>query len=110
MNKKIILVIGLCLLVSLSGIIITTIDNSVEWGYRMINIGVGVGQLLGLMMMISNGTIMGTLYWKFIIAFLVLTLFGAILKIMHYSYADQSLLAGCLGVAVTYLIRFIAKK
>src|SRR5690349_4771209 len=104
MNKKIILVIGLCLLVSLSGLVITTIDNSVEWGYRMITIGLGVGQLLGLMMMISNGTIMGTLHWKIVVAFLALTLFGALLKILHYSYADQSLLAGCLGVATTYLV------
>jgi len=108
--KKIIVPIGVCLLCSLVGLVLMVVDESTEWGYIMFDAGLIFGQLLGLVMMIQNGTIIGTIYFRVIVAFLAIILFGVLLKILHYDYADQSVLLGSLGIAASYLVRFFAKK
>lgn len=110
MVRKIIVPIGVCLLCSLVGLILIVVDESTEWGYIIFDKGLSMAQLFGLVVVVRSGTIIETVYFRVIVAFVAIILFGALLKILHYNYADQSFLFGFLGIAATYLVRFFAKK
>jgi hypothetical protein len=108
-NKLTIFLTAASLLTAAIGLIFRVIDIGGEASDEVIEIAFGTGGILGLYLLISNGTIMNTIYWRLILRFLVVTLVGVVFKIMHYAYADLILTVGLSSMALTYLVRFIKK-
>jgi hypothetical protein len=69
-----------------------------------------IGQASGILLLLKNGTILTTIYWKIICLLFCLAIVGFMFKIMHWKFADIILLTSLISIAITYLIRFIFKN
>jgi hypothetical protein len=109
-NKINILLLVISFIASIIGLsMILTIPEN-DLGYSIFEYGIGFTQFLGMILVLLNGTIIGTIYFK-IIEFLTVSIFaGAAFKIMHWPGSSIILLVSLFGVVITYLIRFINKK
>ncbi|MGI4759759.1 MAG: hypothetical protein ACRYF0_03570 [Janthinobacterium lividum] len=109
-NRALIIVIGLCLAAAGVGKLLTYTPASANSGNLLLTWGIGLGQLLGLLLLVRNGTILGTAYAKIILLLYGLLLIGVTFKILHWLGADYLLGSALAGIALTYTIRFIRKQ
>jgi len=108
-NKTALILIGISVLLIISGLILDYIIPENEYSDLLIIIGLSSGQLVGLIMMVRNGTLMNTTYWKFINFCIGITIVGALFKIQHWPGSNIILLAASIGITITYAIRFFIK-
>jgi hypothetical protein len=105
-NRALTLAIGLCLLVAGVGKLLTYTPTNTDMGTTLLTWGLGLGQLLSLVLLVSNGTILGTVYAKIILPLYGLLLVGVVFKISHLPWANELLWGALGGIALTYSIRF----
>jgi hypothetical protein len=108
-NRQSLLIILLLLIVALLGYSFNLFRGEEENAAWLIDGALRLAQLLGVYVLITNSNITKTIYWPFIVFFFALTILGALIKILHWAGADETLMVSLLGTSVTYLIRFIRK-
>lgn len=109
-NRALTLAIGLCLLAAGVGKLLTNTPDSAATGSLLLNWGIGLGQLLSLVLLVTNGTILGTIYAQIILPLYGLLLVGVLFKITHWLGADFMLWGALAGIALTYAVRFARKS
>jgi len=109
-NKISLLTIIVFLSVSLSGLFIIEFSPQQKLGETLNTIGLSLAQLIGLIMLVTNGTILTTKIFRTIQIGIGFLMIGAIFKIMHWPGASIILLVSMFTIAITYLVRFIYKK
>src|ERR1700693_5921749 len=78
---------------------------------NIVNIGLSVLRLAGIILIIQNGSILKSKPFIQIIYFLICTtIIGSMFKIMHWPYGNLLFTAGLSGIILTYAIHFINKK
>lgn len=109
-NKISFIAIIIFLLVSISGLFIIEFSPQKKLGETLNTIGLSLAQLIGLIMLVTNGTILTTKIFRTIQIGIGFLMIGAIFKIMHWPGASIILLVSMFTIAITYLVRFIYKK
>jgi len=109
-NRALLVAIGLCLLVAGAGKLLTYAPASAATGTWLLSVGSGLGQLLGLWLLVRNGTILGTVYARVMLFLGGLLLLGAAFKILHWAGANPLLVVALAGIALTYSLRFFRKR
>jgi hypothetical protein len=107
MNKFLLIVISVVLFVALAKVIFPSLFISFQFAPEQI---VFIAQVIGLIMMLVNGTFTDTLYFKVSILIFIIILVGAAMKILHYAGADQTILISLPIIPLIYLIHFVLKK
>lgn len=108
-NRTLTIAIGLCLLAAGTGKLLTYTPAGATTGTMLLTWGIGLGQLLSAGLLVTNGTILGTVYAKIILPLYGLLLVGTVFKISHYPWGDELLWGSLAGIALTYSIRFARK-
>lgn len=109
-NKTITILLGLFFIIIVLGLTMIMFYPENSFSYTIFNIGILAGQFSGLYLLIRNGTITQTIYWKIILFCFGVTTIGAMFKIMHWPLGNIFFISGFLIIAITYLIRFRNKK
>lgn len=69
-----------------------------------------IAEILCLILMLVNGTLMGTIPYKIFIGSILLLGLGAIFRIMHYTGGEEMMVLSFILIPLTYTIHFICKK
>ena len=93
---------------ALGGLIILMLTYFESGGW-LLDLGLLTSGLLGLAMLIRNGTLTKTIYFRYIMFCFAIIIVGALFKIMHWPGGAICLMVGFIGIAVIYTIRFIKK-
>lgn len=109
-NKTTLIIIAISLVAALVGLIISFFDASINLADLLLTGGYTIAQFLGLLILLYNGSLIGTKYFRIIQFLTGITILGALFKIMHWPGANEMLLISLNGIALTYLVRFINKK
>jgi hypothetical protein len=109
-NRTLLFLIGLCLVGADVGKLLTHTFASADTGHLLLTWDMGLGQLLGLVLLVQNGTILGTIYANTILLLGGLLLVGIFFKILHWVGVDPLLECALAGIALTYSSWFIRKK
>jgi hypothetical protein len=72
--------------------------------------GFAIGNIVSIIFLVKNGSIIGTIYFKLIAVFIAAYAIGALLKLRHWPLADEIILFSISGVCITYLVRFLKKQ
>jgi len=112
-NRYFLTIIGLLIMLSFIGIILTNISSeseTVELGWNMFEYGSRIGGFVGLIMLLSKGTFIKTKYYKIAQGIISFVIIGALLKIMHWTeYANLIVITGLIGIAMCYFLHFSKK-
>lgn len=108
-NRVLLFCIGACLLAAAGGWLLLRWQPLNEWGYPLSCWGLGLGELAGLVLLLRNGALASSGAFYFVLAGWTLALVGGLFKILHWPGADLLLLAGLLGMALTYTVHFGSK-
>lgn len=112
-NRLFLTIIGLVILSSFTGIILTNISSeseTVELGWNMFDYGMRIGSFVGVIMLLSNGTFIKTKYFKIAKGIISFVIIGALLKIMHWTeYANHIIILGLIGIVICYFLHFSEK-
>jgi hypothetical protein len=106
MNKFLAVVIALFLLLGLIGLFIR--DESILSNYAEVSFV--IAENIGIIMMLVNGTFISTQYFKISTGLILIIVLGALMKILHLTGADETLLFPFPVLLLVYLIHFIYKK
>lgn len=109
-NKISFIAIIIFLLVSITGLFLIEFSLQKKLGETLNTIGLSFAQLIGLIMLVTNGTILTTKIFRTIQVGIGFLIIGAMFKIMHWPGASIILLVSMFTIAITYLVRFIYKK
>ena len=109
-NKIFIILIQFALITAAIGFIMHKITPANGLGETLLSSGFNIGHLLALLLLMRNGTIYKTIYWRIIQFSFVLTVLGAMFKVMHWPFAGPMLFISFLSIVLTYAVRFINKK
>jgi len=107
MNKFLIVAIGLLLLMALVDFLPLPAISS---GGAYAIILIAIAEIMGMIMMLVNGTFTDTRYYTIAKGAIALVLLGAAFKILHYPGADQLLIIPFAILCVLYIIHFFGKK
>ena len=107
-NKQTYIILTILFLTYIIGGLLYLFDNPLGW--LVYDIGLIPGVILGLIMLIKNGTIISTTYFKLILAFIVLTFIGAFFKVSHWPFGQIILTGSLISIGLVYLIWFVNKK
>ncbi len=69
-----------------------------------------IAEIIGLIIMLINGTFKKSVFYKFFTASLFVLLLGVLLKVLHLNGADQLMALPYLVIPVVYTLYFIRKK
>lgn len=108
-NKTTLYLIGLSLIAVLIGLMINLQNPTNILGEITTSVGHGIAQLLGIFMLLRNGTLKRTVYFRIIKVCIGLTLIGVLLVIRHLPGAYLLLFISLISIALTYLVWFFAK-
>lgn len=108
-EQRIIKIIGLCLVIALIGLILDLTKVYESLGYFMLNLGLLIGEIMGLIILIRHSTLTKTRYWKVTQFSIGIVLIGMMFKILHLPGANLVLIAAVLAIGQTYTVRFIKK-
>jgi hypothetical protein len=107
-NKTTVLIIGILLILGLSGELLNYFNIS-TFDF-LTKIAIGIGRLGGIILILQNGTLTKTRpFFQFILFLLGITILGGLFKILHWPYNNAILLSGLFGVPTVYAIRFFKK-
>lgn len=105
-NRALTLAIGLCLLAAGVGKLLAYLPAHAASANPLLTWGLGLGQLLGVVLLVANGTILGTVYAKLLLPLCGLLLASVVFKISHLPWASEMLWGSLGGIALTYSIWF----
>lgn len=108
-NKTALILIGIMIIAMIVGWIMSILLPENYLANIILNFGLIVGQLLGLIMLVHNGTISTTIYWKIIKFCIGVAMIGAMFKIQHWVGANIILTTSFICIAITYSVRFFRK-
>jgi hypothetical protein len=72
--------------------------------------GLKLAEILGMIMMLGNGTFRDTRVYKITVVFIFSYILGVVFKIMHLTGADELLLLSGLAIMILYFVHFIRKE
>jgi hypothetical protein len=101
-NKIAIVVVGALLAISL-------LDQVVELGHPLVAYSASAATCAALMMMLANGTFTDRKYYTLAYFLMGATLLGFLLKILHWTGADQILVLSVIALVILYSIHFATK-
>lgn len=107
-NKQTFIILGIFFLIYIIGGLLYIFDNPLGW--LVFDIGLIPGFIVGLILLIKNGTIISTMYLKLILVFIMLTLVGTFFKVSHWPFGLIIQTGSLLSIGLIYLIWFINKK
>jgi hypothetical protein len=108
-NKTALTLIGISIIAIVFGSILDLIIPGHDLANILLYSGLLTGQLLGLIMLILNGSIMNTIYWKIIQFCLGIAIIGVLFKIQHWVGSNIIITISFISIVITYAIRFINK-
>ena len=82
---------------------------SINKDYSLLEIGLGVLNLSGVVLLVSNGTFIKSRAFKFSLIAVALLILGSLFKLMHWPYGDYIFIIGSLFFLVLYSIWFVKK-
>ncbi|MES2622288.1 MAG: hypothetical protein V4615_15665 [Bacteroidota bacterium] len=107
-SKTLIFLIGLLLIVGLLGEFLFYLDIT-QFG-TVTQTGTAIGRLGGLILLFRQGTLTKSRsFFQLTVVLLGLTVLGAIMKIMHWPFANLILLIGLIGIPTIYSFHFFKK-
>ena len=77
--------------------------------YSLLEIGLGVLNLSGVVLLVSNGTFIKSRAFRFSFIAVALLILGSLFKLMHWPYGDYIFIIGSLFFLVQYSIWFVKK-
>lgn len=90
-------------------LIISSFEGANEGWNSIGKLAIYVMWASGFYLLINNGTFKNTLYFKLSIPFTIVTFFGFLFKIMHWTGANSMLLGSSVLIIVLYGISFLHK-
>lgn len=112
-NKVLLILIGLSILSIIAGILIQSFATNVDatyFGLDLYSFSFWIGTLLGLALLLANGTFIYSLYFRISCIAILVVLAGAALKILHWtSYADSIIVMGLVLIMLIYAWHFLQK-
>ncbi|MES2575249.1 MAG: hypothetical protein V4572_09925 [Bacteroidota bacterium] len=112
-NRIFLIIIGIGILSSFIGITLTYTSSdyeTIELGRTTFDYGLRISSLIGLIMLLYNGTFVNTKYFKIVQVIVALVIVGALLRIMHWiPYTDHIIIIGLIGIAISYFLSFLNK-
>jgi hypothetical protein len=106
MNRFLLFAIALLLLPGLLGYFTTLNATLTTYASELVT----VAENLGIIMMLVNGTFIGTRLFKVALFFIGLVVLGFLFKIMHMPGADELLLFPYIIIFCLYFIHFLKKE
>ena len=107
MNKFLIAVISILLLLAVGCFLslpVSIFDR--DYAERFLTIA----EVMGIIMMLLNGTFRNTRYFKVAKAVIAVLILGVLFKILHLAGADELLVLPWLLLPLVYMAHFLAKK
>jgi hypothetical protein len=93
-----------------AGLLLDALAVGGNVGDLLLTYGLLVGQLAGLCLLLRNGTLLRSGYFRIIQGLLGLMLVGALFTIMHWARGRELLAASLVGIALTYTVHFVRKS
>ncbi|MCT4639418.1 MAG: hypothetical protein N4A72_17065 [Bacteroidales bacterium] len=113
-NRTLLPIIGISIITAIVGVLIFYFSDKpalIEIGQYMYRYGLQIGSILGLFLIIFNGTFIKTKYFNIVKWCIGIILFGYILVILHWTiFAKYIIYAGFAGVITSYSISFAKKR
>lgn len=107
-NKHLLILILIAFMIFLFGLIIN-LSGDAAFGSVWVSLGLSFVNLLGINLLVKNGTLRKTTYFKLISVFIGLLIFGAMFKVMHWPGASIILIISLIGIPLIYTIHFLKK-
>jgi len=105
-----IIAIGLGLVLALFGFLLTFYGELSGIEDNLINLGLGIAQISGFILLLKNGVFLGLKIFRFAKIFIAVILIGVLFKLMHWPLSTILLSAGVAGLMIVYSISFFQKK
>lgn len=103
MNRLLLAIVVLLLLSAAISLLLPTLPFETE-------VPITIAEIIGLIIMLINGTFKKSVFYKFFTASLFVLLLGVLLKVLHLNGADQLMALPYLVIPVVYTLYFIRKK
>lgn len=109
-TQILILIIGLSILIGTIGFTISQFPNNINHiAVQMYSYGFIIGLASGLIMLLINGTLIKTRYFKFILVLMGSVLIGVLLFLFSSLYGRVFILIGMIGIQIIYFASFLNK-
>lgn len=109
-NRISLYMVAACFLVALTGGSMLFNPALAGIGYSLISKGVGFATLFSVMLLLRNGTLLSSRYFKIIQGAIAILLAGALMKILHIASANMVIMIACAAVIIVYTAWFFSKK
>ncbi len=109
-DRFLLLVIGAALFITAVGLALGETLLAYPAAYQLCSWGPQAAEWSGLALLLRNGTLITTPYFRLVLLFVSLILVGVLFKIEHWAGADLLLISGLAGEAVAYTSWFYSKK
>lgn len=107
MNKFLFALMVLMLVFAL----VDKISSITSYGYLSPGIApLKVAELIGLLLMLYNGTLRITRFYSYFLFGFLLIILGGVMKIMHLPGADEMIIVSFPAMMIVYMTHFIMKK
>lgn len=103
-------IISCCLLGLFIGFVLFSIFSLHDMGELTMATAQSIAEWSGLVLLLFNGTIMQSKYWKYIVGSVFIILLSVVFKIMHLVGAMELLLLGFILLELVYTIRFVNQR
>lgn len=103
-------IIVISLIAIICGLLLFFIPIFENHGIFIMTLGQTVAEWTGLILLVLNGTVMKTKYWKYIIAGGLLLVISALFIILHLPWGRELMFAGLVFIELTYTVRFIQRR
>jgi len=107
-NFNYIAIIGIGLVIALIGFLASQFSDNPDAEFWT-QIGLGISEFVGFLMLLFNGTFIKTRYFKITKGFIAIILIAALLKILHWENNGLIMTIGFIGIVITYTLSFINK-
>jgi hypothetical protein len=108
-DRFILKIIAFLLLVAIIGLFLELTGFEEPTASILFDLGLRVGEVLGLVLLLRHGALMKTVYWGIIKFLIGVFLLGLLFKILHLPGADPVLSFPFIGVVIVYTVRFFKK-
>lgn len=109
-NRNILQLLLLSLFVIIGGIGILAVHINDYRGVVIINIGLMIGQIAGLILLVQNGSVQKYKYWSYFQFFFAIVLIGILFEALEWPGSSFLLLIPFTGIVAVYILRFMEKK
>ncbi|AXP82930.1 hypothetical protein CJ739_3871 [Mariniflexile rhizosphaerae] len=107
-NFYYIAIIGIGLVIALIGFLISQFNDNPDTEFWT-QLGLGISEFIGFLMLLFNGTFIKTRYFKIAKLFIAIILIAALLRILHWEYNRLIMTVGFIGIVITYTLSFLNK-